>query len=225
MVVAYLRISTSKQHLDNQYKGVCRYAAQRSLKVDKWYRDIVSGTVSSCERKIGSIIDSLKAADHLIVTEISRLSRKLLDIMGIIQQCVQKGVVLHSIKEGYIFEDNLNSKILGFAFGLVAEIERNLISSRTKEALAVRRASGQQLGRPRGSSPKSAILERNRNDVLRMVASGKSARAIALHYKVSVCTVTRYLKTKPPTNDSPARAPHNSPPRHSAGKPIQEDSF
>lgn len=197
MVVAYLRISTSKQHIDNQREEICRYAAMRSLTVDKWDRDVVSGTTSSCERKLGNLIRSLASGDHLIVTEISRLSRKLLEIMNIIQDCVERGVILHSIKEGYIFEDNLNSKILGFAFGLVAEIERNLISSRTKEALAVRRANGQRLGRPRGSSPKSDLLEKNRGDILAMVACGKSARSIATKYKMSVCTVTRYLKTNP----------------------------
>lgn len=197
MVVAYIRISTSKQHLDNQFKEISRYAAGRSLKVDKWYRDVISGAAASCERKLGILMGALAAGDHLIVTEISRLSRKLLDIMNIIQNCVERGVVLHSIKEGYIFEDNLNSKILGFAFGLVAEIERKLISSRTKEALAVKRANGQQLGRPRGSSPKSEVLRRNRKDILAMVAAGKSARSIAVKYNMSVCTVTRYLKSNP----------------------------
>lgn len=197
MVVAYLRVSTSKQHLNNQYSEICRYASMRSLAVDKWYRDVISGSTASSNRKLDAVMDSIGAGDHLIVTEISRLSRKLLDIMNIIHRCVQRGIILHSIKEGYIFEDNLNSKILGFAFGLVAEIERNLISARTKEALAARRASGQPLGRPRGSSPKSGLLDSHRNEILDMLEAGVSARAIASIYRVSPCTVTRYLKAFP----------------------------
>lgn len=95
---------------------------------------------------LGDLLESLQEGDCLIVTEVSRLSRTLIDIMNIINTCIQRKIVLHSTKEGYTFENNLNSKILGFAFGLVAEIERNLISIRTREALAVRKAEGKNWG-------------------------------------------------------------------------------
>lgn len=146
MVVAYLRVSTNKQHLENQQEEIKKFAAHRGLDIDKWYHDVVSGKVHSNDRKLGDLLESLQEGDCLIVTEVSRLSRTLIDIMNIINTCIQRKIVLHSTKEGYTFENNLNSKILGFAFGLVAEIERNLISIRTREALAVRKAEGKNWG-------------------------------------------------------------------------------
>ena len=124
MVVAYLRVSTNKQHLENQQEEIKKFAAHRGLDIDKWYHDVVSGKVHSNDRKLGDLLESLQEGDCLIVTEVSRLSRTLIDIMNIINTCIQRKIVLHSTKEGYTFENNLNSKILGFAFGLVAEIER-----------------------------------------------------------------------------------------------------
>lgn len=164
------------------------------LRVDRWLHDTISGSVSSKRRKLGELIGKLDSGDVLIVTEVSRLSRTLIDIMNIIQHCVARNITLHCIKEGYIFEDNLNSKILGFAFGLVAEIERNLISARTKEALAVKRAKGVRLGRPEGSSPKMAVLVRNIEPIREMLREGAAYRTVARQYDVSLCTFNRFIK-------------------------------
>lgn len=147
MVVAYLRVSTNKQHLENQQEEIKKFAAHRGLDIDKWYHDVVSGKVHSNDRKLGDLLESLQEGDCLIVTEVSRLSRTLIDIMNIINTCIQRKIVLHSTKEGYTFENNLNSKILGFAFGLVAEIERNLISIRTREARG-KKGRGKKTGAP-----------------------------------------------------------------------------
>ncbi len=195
MIVAYLRVSTQRQHISNQQKEIKRYAAARGLVVDQWCSDVVSGKVPSAQRLLGEIVAGLHEGDHLIVTEVSRLSRRLVDIMTIIQECVQRKVVLHSIKEGYIFEDNINSKILGFAFGLVAEIERNLISARTREALAARKAAGKRLGRPQGSSPRTEILRRNHEAIVEMLGRRVPQREIAAAFNVSECTLRRYLKS------------------------------
>ena len=104
----------------------------------------------------------LGAYDSLIVTEISRLSRTLLEIMTILNSCIKKEVILYSTKEGYVFQNDINSKVLGFAFGLMAEIERNLISMRTKEALARRRQEGVKLGRKKGTCPAMRVLRENK---------------------------------------------------------------
>jgi len=194
MTIAYLRISTNRQHLENQRDEIQRFAAARGIVVDRIYNDIVSGKKHSKERKLGDILRRMKSGDTLIVTEISRLSRTLIDIMNIIHQCIEKEVTLHSTKEGYTFENNLNSKILGFAFGLVAEIERNLISARTREALALRKANGMILGRPVGSAPKRKILEDNHEELVAMIEGGYSYRMIGKKFKVSVCTIDRYLR-------------------------------
>ena len=194
MVVAYLRVSTNKQHLENQQQEIKKFAAHRGLHIDKWYHDVVSGKVSSNDRKLGDLLESLHEGDCLIVTEVSRLSRTLIDIMNIINTCIQRKIVLHSTKEGYTFENNLNSKILGFAFGLVAEIERNLISIRTREALAVRKAEGKKLGRPQGSCPQLNVLIQNKEKVIELMDNSVSYKKIAKKYKVSICTVNRFFK-------------------------------
>ena len=138
-VVAYLRVSTEKQFLENQREEIIRFAEKNGLSIDRWYMETVSGKVSSKERKLAGLLDRMKPGDSLIITEISRLSRTLLEIMTILNSCIKRGVVLYSTKEGYVFQNDINSKVLGFAFGLMAEIERNLISMRTKEALERRR--------------------------------------------------------------------------------------
>lgn len=194
MVIAYLRVSTSRQHLANQRDEIQRFANSRGIVIDKMYNDVVSGKKNSKERKLGDILKRMKGGDTLIVTEISRLSRTLIDVMNIIHLCIEKEIILHSTKEGYTFENNLNSKILGFAFGLVAEIERNLISARTREALALRKANGMILGRPKGSSPKRKILEENKDELFELMEKGVSYKKIGKKMGVSVCTIDRYLR-------------------------------
>lgn len=157
-VVAYLRVSTEKQFLENQREEIIRFAEKNGLSIDRWYMETVSGKVSSKERKLAGLLDRMKPGDSLIITEISRLSRTLLEIMTILNSCIKRGVVLYSTKEGYVFQNDINSKVLGFAFGLMAEIERNLISMRTKEALERRRKEGKHLGRKKGDTPKMNTL-------------------------------------------------------------------
>lgn len=194
MVVAYLRVSTNKQHLMNQKEEIRKFAQKRQLTIDEWYYDIVSGKINSNDRQLGNLLEILQEGDCLIVTEVSRLSRTLIDIMNIINTCIQRKIILHCTKEGYTFENNINSKILGFAFGLVAEIERNLISIRTKEALAVRKAEGKTLGRPPGSSPQLQILLKHKEQVIRSIEQKVSYRQIAETYNVSIGTMNRFIK-------------------------------
>lgn len=137
MVVAYLRVSTGKQNLANQQDEIRRFAAAGGIVVDRWVTEVVSGRKNEKERKLGPLLGKMRSGDTLIVTELSRLSRTLTDIMTIMGRCLEHRIVLYSIKEGYAFDDSINSKVLCFAFGLAAEIERNLISMRTKEALAL----------------------------------------------------------------------------------------
>lgn len=143
---------------------------------------------------LGRTITKMKKGDTLIVSEVSRLSRNLTDIMTIMGTCLKKGINIYTTKEQYRFDDTLNSKILCFAFGLVAEIERNLISLRTKEALALRKSEGITLGRPKGSSPKLQILIDNDEKIRKMLASGHTIRSICRKMKVSKDTWYRYQK-------------------------------
>lgn len=196
MVIAYLRVSTEKQFLENQKEEILRFARKNGLTIDKWYTETVSGSVSTKERKLAPLLRQMKPGDTLIVTEISRLSRTLLEIMTILNSCIKKKVVLYSTKEGYVFQNDINSKVLGFAFGLMAEIERNLISMRTKEALARRKQEGVLLGRKKGDNPKLKLLKENKTDILMQAKNGMKHAKMAREFGVSRSTMIRFLKAE-----------------------------
>lgn len=173
-----------------------QFAERNELTVNKWFKETVSGKVKSQDRKLSTLLQSMDCGDTLIITEISRLSRTLLDIMEILNICIQKGIVLYSTKEGYVFKDDINSKVLGFAFGLVAEIERNLISIRTKEALAQRKQEGQILGRKKGDEPKKEYLRNNQEMIRSRLNEGATRKLLAKEMGVSISTMNRYVKNE-----------------------------
>ena len=185
-------MSTEKQHPENQMDEIKRYAEDSNSLIDRWVTEVVSGKKQIKGRKLGSLLKRMKKGDTLIVTEISRLSRSLTDIMGIMGQCINKGINIYTTKEKYHFDDSINSKVLCFAFGLVAEIERNLISMRTKEALALRRSEGQLLGRRPGDSPKLKILVKNKKRILELLAQGETVESICRTYGVSRGTFYKF---------------------------------
>ena len=198
MIVDYLRVSTGKQLLENQKNEISAFAQNRNMVIDQWVTEIASGCKQRNDRKLGTLLRRMKKGDSLIVTELSRLSRTLIDIMTIMGTLLQKGVVLYSTKERYSFDNSLNSKVLCFAFGLVAEIERNLISMRTREALALRREQGVKLGRKKGSYTKQKILLDNRNEIIRTINSGQSIASICRKYHVSRETFNRFRRNHLP---------------------------
>ena len=181
-------MSTSKQHPENQRDEIQRYATANGIVVEKWVVEVVSGKKNIKARKLGALMKKMRKGDTLIVTEISRLSRSLTDIMGIMGECIGKGVNIYTTKEKYRFDDSINSKVLCFAFGLVAEIERNLISMRTKEALALRKAEGKPLGRRKGDSPKMDVLRDNFDTIQDMIDSHKTEKEIYRYFGVSKST-------------------------------------
>ena len=192
MVVAYLRVSTGRQTLTNQRHKIARFAGSKNMVVDCWVTEVVSGRKKRYDRKLGETVKRLRAGDTLIVTELSRLSRTLTDIMVIVGELLEKGVHLHSTKDRYSFDDTINSKVLCFAFGLVAEIERNLISARTKEALAARREQGVILGRRKGSYTKLQRLINAGEEIASLLNDGRSIAMICERYKVARNTFDRF---------------------------------
>ena len=128
MVYAYIRVSTSKQDVENQRFEIDRFAKEKGLKVNTWVSEVISGTVSTKNRKLGSLLKKMKSGDILILTEVSRLGRSLLEVLTVLNQCVQKKYNLYTVKERYELDNSISSQMLAFAFGLMAEVERNLIS-------------------------------------------------------------------------------------------------
>ena len=157
---AYIRVSTEVQcHASQEYE-IRQYCSRHHITIDRWVSESISGTVAVEKRLLGKTIESMSEGDALICTELSRLGRNMLMVMGILNLCSQKGVAIYTIKDNFVLSDNINSKIIAFAFALAAEIERILISQRTKEALAVKRLEGIRLGRPPGRSQKIRTTKR-----------------------------------------------------------------
>lgn len=185
MIIGYLRVSTEKQNPENQRDEIRRFAEEKSLTVDSWVVETASGKLPYRKRKLGRLLRRLRSGDVLIVTEISRLSRSLTEIMAIMGYCLEKKVCIYTTKERYTFDNSINSKVLCFAFGLVAEIERNLISMRTKEALALKRAEGVRLGRRPGSDVKMQVIRDNSDRIEAMLASGMTVTKICRKIGIS----------------------------------------
>lgn len=192
-VYAYIRVSTQLQTHENQKYEITRWCASRGMKIDNWITESVSGTVAWEKRSLGRAIRKMGNGDTIICTELSRLGRNLLMIMSILNTCSQKGIVIRSIKDNFELSDSLNSKIIAFAFGLAAEIERNLISQRTKEALAAKKAAGVKLGRPSGSSRKVVKVLSELEKIRWMLDGGMSKTAVAKLYGVHRNTLVRCL--------------------------------
>ena len=148
MIYGYIRVSTDKQTVENQRFEIENYCKERNLLVASWIEETISGTKKVDERKLGKLLGKVKKGDIIICAELSRLGRNMFMIMSILNYCMENEIKVWTIKDGYKLGDDLTSKVLAFAFGLSAEIERNLISQRTKEALARKKAEGVQLGRP-----------------------------------------------------------------------------
>ena len=194
MVIGYLRVSTGKQHTANQQDEISRFAKKKELQINAWVMEVASGKKKENERKLGSLLRRMKRGDTLIVTEISRLSRTLTEVMAIMGKCLEKGINLYTTKEGYAFDNSINSKVLCFAFGLVAEIEHNLISLRTKEALALRKSEGIALGRKKGSCVKQNILIEKRQEIIRLLNKNYSVANLCRRYNVSRETFNNFRK-------------------------------
>lgn len=196
MVVAYLRVSTERQHLINQQNEIRKFAESRGLKVDRWVTEVVSGKRRKEDRKLGKALSGLRSGDVLIVTELSRLSRTLYEIMSVLNRCLQLKITVYSTKDGYAFDDSINSKVLAFAFGLVAEIERNLISLRTREALDVKRIQGVRLGRPPGSKPKQTHLREHWEMMTKLLDEGESIVSVCQRYGIARSTFYEFRRNE-----------------------------
>jgi len=195
MVYAYLRVSTDKQQLENQRHEISLFARNLNMEIDVWVQESISGGIEKEVRSLGGMMDDLKSGDILIVSELSRLSRKMLDIMDIMNTCLKREVVVFCIKEGFELKGDIASKILLFAFGLTAEVEKDLISQRTKEALAMRKAKGIVLGRPKGSATKYNKLMKHEREIREMLERNLSKKEIDKRLKVSRPTLYKFLNS------------------------------
>ena len=164
--------------------------------MDGWIQETISGTQAVDKRKLGGLLRRVRPGDLIICSELSRLGRNLFMIMQILSLCMEKGCRVWTVKDGYRLGDDIQSKVLAFAFGLSAEIERNLISERTRQALARRREEGVQLGRPAGALNQSYRLDAHEKKICRLLEAGVGKREIARRCKVAPRTLYRWLQIK-----------------------------
>jgi DNA invertase Pin-like site-specific DNA recombinase len=196
MNYGYIRVSTDKQTTENQRFEIKNFAKERNFKVNEWIEETISATKKLDDRKFGALLKKMEQGDLLVVTELSRLGRNLMQIMSILHSCMEKDIKVHTIKERYELGNNINSKVLAFAFGLSAEIERNLISQRTKEALARKKAEGVILGRPKGRKSSSLKLTGREDEIRALLNKKISVSAIGRILGVHRFTVSTYMKEK-----------------------------
>ena len=196
MVYAYIRVSTDKQTTENQQFELLKFADQRAMRIDEWIQETISGTKRYTDRILGQLVHRLQADDTLLVTELSRLGRSLMEVMSILHVLMDRQVRVLSVKEGYELGDTINAKVLAFAFSLSAEIERAMISARTKEALARRKSEGKKLGRPKGSLSKKTRLTGREEEIKMLLEKRVSVAAVARIMGVHRSTMTNFIKSR-----------------------------
>ena len=194
MTYAYLRVSTNHQDLQNQKHGIEKWCINRHIHIDEFINDHASGKIDPRNRNLGKQLELMNKNDVLICSELSRLGRSLFMIIKILEDCMNRGIKVYSIKEGYELGNNITSKVMAFAFGISAEIERDLISQRTKEALQRKRAQGYILGRTAGTrcrlNPNCSI---NHDKLILWLETGIGKREIARRLGINLNTLYRYL--------------------------------
>lgn len=191
--IAYIRVSSNKQTLEHQRFELEKFVKSANIKIDKWVEEKISSRKLLEKRKLWELLNNLHEDDRLITCEISRLGRSLLEVMKILEICLNKNCQVWTIKENYRLGNDIQSKVLAFAFGLAAEIERNLISQRTKSSLASIKATGKKLGRPMNAESKKLKLSKNARRLQLLLKQGFSKAEIARVLNVHRSTVRHFI--------------------------------
>lgn len=193
-VIGYIRVSSNKQTVEHQRHEIQQFVEHNNINVDKWVEETISSRKPLNKRKLGPLLDELQEGDIIIAAEISRLGRSLLEVMRILENCLNKNCQVWTIKERYRLGNDIQSKVMAFAFGLSAEIERNLISQRTKSSLDNIRATGKRLGRPFSAQSKKLKLSKNTKKVKQLLDMGLTKYRIAKIMGVRQNTVAHFIQ-------------------------------
>jgi DNA invertase Pin-like site-specific DNA recombinase len=190
--IAYLRVSTTDQDLEKNKFDILQLANDKGLGKVEWVEETVSGRVSWHKRQIAHILEQLQAGDNLIVSELSRLGRSMLECIEILSIATQKKLNIYAVKGNWRLDNSIQSKIIAMAFSMAAEIERDLISQRTKEALAARKKAGMKLGRPPGIG--KSKLDQFRPEIEALLANGSTQKFVAIRYNTVETNLSRWMK-------------------------------
>jgi DNA invertase Pin-like site-specific DNA recombinase len=190
--IGYLWVSTPDQDLEKNKADILKLANEKDLGRVQWVEEKVSGTKDWQKRKIGEVIKGLESGDCLIVSELSRLGRSTLQILEIMKMAREKGIDVHAVKGRWSLNGSIESKILLNVFAMVSEIERDLISQRTKEALRARKAAGVKLGRPKG--PGKSKLDPYREEIIALLRNGSTQSYVAKRYGTTSPNLNNWLR-------------------------------
>ena len=196
MIYGYIRVSTDKQTVENQRFEIIRYAEKNGLNINKWIEETISGTIAPKKRNLGKLLHKVRKGDIIICSELSRLGRSMFMIMSILNGLMENEVSVYTVKEGYKLGQDLQSKVLAFAFSISAEIERNLIAERTTEALRRREAEGVVLGRPKGRKNSVYKLSGKEDEIISMINDGYAKTYIIKHFHVSSVTLYNFMRMR-----------------------------
>lgn len=192
--VAYLRVSTIDQDIDKNKSAILALANHKVLGHVHFVEEKVSGKVSWKKRKIAEILDTAQKGDNIIVSELSRLGRSMLECMEILSIATQKGINIYAVKGDWQLNNSIQSKIIAMAFSMASEIERDLISKRTREALLVKKQNGMKLGRPRGVG--KSKLDTYRVEIEALIKNGSTQKFIANRYHTTEANLHHWLKQR-----------------------------
>lgn len=190
--IAYLRVSTAEQDIEKNKADILNLANEKSLGKVLWEEEQASGRISWRKRKIATILEALQHGDNLIISELSRLGRSMLECMEILSIASEKGIHIYAVKGNWQLDHSIQSKIIAMAFSMATEIERDLISQRTKEALRAKKEAGAILGRPKGSG--KSKLDPFRAEIEALLANGSTQKFIANRYKTSEANLYHWMK-------------------------------
>lgn len=190
--IGYLRVSTVEQDIKKNKADILLLANEKKLGNVTWIEEKISGKINWKQRKIGNVVDGLHKGDCLIVSELSRLGRSMLEIMEILSLLCEKEVKVFAVKGNWHLDGSIQSKIIAMIYSMCAEIERDLISSRTKEALRAKKAAGVKLGRPKGSG--SSKLDKVRPEIEALMQNGSTQKFIANRYNTTEANLSLWLK-------------------------------
>ena len=190
--IGYLRVSTADQDLDKNKSDILHLANEKKLGTVEWVKEKASGKINWRKRKIAQVIDSLKEGDTILVSELSRLGRSMLECMELLSIALEKKISIYAVKGNWQLDQSIQSKIIAMAFSMAAEIERDLISQRTKEALAARKKQGIRLGRPKGTG--KSKLDEYKPEIEALLKNGATQKFIAQRYDATEATVSRWVK-------------------------------
>ncbi|MBF0550645.1 MAG: recombinase family protein [Deltaproteobacteria bacterium] len=190
--IGYLRVSTVDQDIEKNKADILKLGNTKELGKIHFVEERVSGKVSWRNRKIADIMEELQAGDNLVVSELSRLGRSMLECMEILSIASQKGINIYAVKGDWQLGNSIQSKIIAMAFSMAAEIERDLISQRTKEALRVKKAAGMILGRPKG--PGKSKLDQYHTEIVALLSNGSTKKFIANRYGTTEANLHNWIK-------------------------------